>query len=248
MEHRQEKEVADIKEAMDIVRASRNEMTMRMWETRKRVWNAENSARMAAREATLLKGELVVAMAADPTADYTVLLGFRVAEAQETSDMATLEVARSRIARDAKDAGFAQLRADIAATEAQLDAVVRADERLRQSVLRSRGRGGRFTFGGRSFGGREGHGAAIPSHRPRRTLMSMLTTLVVVDCVGIAVLVSVAAAAWLQPSQLFLPPQRLIMRPPIYLKGRVPMIRRIRVLTRSRCNCSGRREEQTEAV
>jgi hypothetical protein len=124
---------------------------------------------MAAREATLLKGELTVAMAADPTADYTILLGFRVAEAQETSDMATLEVARSRIARDAKDAGSAQLRADIAATEAQLDAVVRADERLRQSVLRSRGRGGRFTFGGRSFGGREGHGAAIPSHRPNVT-------------------------------------------------------------------------------
>jgi hypothetical protein len=120
---------------------------------------------MAAREATLLKGELTVAMAADPTADYTVLLGFRVAEAQETSDMATLEVARSRIARDAKDTGFAQLRADIAATEAQLDAVVRADERLRQSVLRSRGRGGRFTFGGRSFKGHKKHNTTIPSHR-----------------------------------------------------------------------------------
>jgi hypothetical protein len=174
--------------------------------------------------------------------------------------MATLEVARSRIARDAKDAGFAQLRADIAATEAQLDAVVRADERLRQSVLRSRGRGGRFTAV--ALGVVKGMvllsprialtlrllRTPPPQHRPRRTLMSMLTTLVVVDCVGIAVLVSVAPAACLQPSQLFLPPQRLIMRPPIYMKGRVPMIRRIRVLTRSRCNCSGRRGEQTEAV
>jgi hypothetical protein len=146
-----------------------------MRESRKRVWDAENSARVAARKATLLKSELTVGKAADPTADYTVLLGFRVAEAQETCDMATLEVARSRIARDATDAGFAQLRADIAATEAQLDGVMRADERLRQSVLRSRGRGARFTFGGRSSWGRE-HSAAIPSHRPNIAARHNLAT------------------------------------------------------------------------
>jgi hypothetical protein len=131
--------VADIREAMDIVRASRDEMTMRMWETRKRVWDAENSARMAAREATLPKGEINVAMAANSTADDTVLLGFRVAEAQKRYGSRDKRYGDARIARDATDAGFAQLRADIAATEAQLDAVVRADERLRQAVSQSRG-------------------------------------------------------------------------------------------------------------
>jgi hypothetical protein len=86
---------------------------------------------VAARKATLLAGELTVGKAVDPTADHTVLLGLRVAEAREASDAAMLEVRRLRIAQDATDAGFAQLRADITVTEAQLDAVMRADERLR---------------------------------------------------------------------------------------------------------------------
>jgi hypothetical protein len=60
------------------------------------------------------------------------------------------------------DANFAQLRLNIAMTESQIDADIRADNRLRQSVLRSRGRGGRLTFGGSSFGARE-RGTTLPS-------------------------------------------------------------------------------------